>query len=691
MKTQLDPVPSPLPCYKKVSFLMFSSFTSLAAALILIASPFSATAQTETFDSGAAIFTPGPNAWLKSTITPTAVTHTHPATDHGLGYRMQATTLGGALPAAVGFIYRTNIYQDWYVAVDFVAWKELNQAILLIAHGNNVQPPQDSTSYIINYDVLQNGELANNRFGAQLQISVVLAGFATYQLGIGEFTLVQGGHYRLILKGVDNAGTFDITATCYDYTDLTKPLITIFGQDGLYPEGVCGIGNFSRQGAIGTTDSTFDNYYAAATDPNLDIAPAIRHPIAGTAQVVTRTPAARFTNFHPASSGITFTARTFNADNINVAATKLYLNNVDVSASLSTPAASPTVSYTTPTSPLVANTVYTGRIEVESSTGKKGTNIFWFDTFTDAFMATAPVKTIECEDYNYSNGQFQNDPPVSGYDINGTLFNGGGVGYYDLIGVEGVDFHDFDGINASYAAYRTSDTVNTEQGDFVLQDALNNPPINPWDPPLVAANTRQKYATVNAGMKEYKLAPRTRRDEWLNYTRTFANQNYNVYLRVGSFEKTEVTLETVTGDRTQPNQTTTPLGRFYIPNNFAWNNYRYVPLLAAGVPAVVNLSGTSTVRMTMRGLVDKHNRVITPNYLAFVPTGDPVTSAVVLESSATVNGTYANAVGASVNLGTKTITVPVGGASNFYRIRSDVAYNITSINVVGPNVVITYN
>lgn len=116
---------------------------------------------------------------------------------------------------------------------------------------------------------------------------------------------------------------FDLTVQAYDHTDLTQPLITLSAQDSTYPEGVSGIGNFSRAGDTGTSDSTFDNYYAAATDLNLDIAPAIRHPIAGTAQVVTRSPAARYTNFYPPANGIAFTASTFSTTNINVQATKL--------------------------------------------------------------------------------------------------------------------------------------------------------------------------------------------------------------------------------------------------------------------------------------------------------------------------------------------------------------------------------
>jgi hypothetical protein len=108
--------------------------------------------------------------------------------------------------------------------------------------------------------------------------------------------------------------------------------------------------------------------------------------------------------------------------------------------------------------------------------------------------------------------------------------------------------------------------------------------------------------------------------------------------------------------------------------------------MSGGGPAVVNLSGTKTIRLTMDGTVSKDERVVVMDYLLFVPVAPPV-----LVSSTTVNGTYTDAAGASVNTGTKTITVPVGGSANFYRIRGDIAYTITSINIVGPNVVITYN
>lgn len=63
----------------------------------------------------------------------------------------------------------------------------------------------------------------------------------------------------------------------------------------------------------------------------------------------------------------------------------------------------------------------------------------------------------------------------------------------------------------------------------------------------------------------------------------------------------------------------------------------------------------------------------------------------ILQSAAVVNGPYTNAAGQSVNLATKTITVPLSGTTQFYRISAYTAFNITSFSISGGNVVITYN
>lgn len=55
---------------------------------------------------------------------------------------------------------------------------------------------------------------------------------------------------------------------------------------------------------------------------------------------------------------------------------------------------------------------------------------------------------------------------------------------------------------------------------------------------------------------------------------------------------------------TQPKPVKPPirLGSFSIPNQFARDNFRYIPLMSGGVPAMVNLAGTNTIRLTVGGV-----------------------------------------------------------------------------------------
>jgi hypothetical protein len=62
----------------------------------------------------------------------------------------------------------------------------------------------------------------------------------------------------------------------------------------------------------------------------------------------------------------------------------------------------------------------------------------------------------------------------------------------------------------------------------------------------------------------------------------------------------------------------------------------------------------------------------------------------ILVSAVTTEGSYVDAIGQTLNLGTKTITVPKSGGTQFYRIRSVTALTITRITISGDNVEITY-
>jgi hypothetical protein len=695
---------------------------SAASALLLMGAPGLTVAQSDNFDGDTLS-----SVWqVRNVCQPLGgyVNNSFPVNGSGKALRLQrgsfnATPLGVEQDYGTGraWLFQTNGYTDFYVAADVVDWNNgTNQAIVLLGRAKDYDatlapgyPPGLGTvdGYICNYDNAQDGTLAGDRLGGQFQINrVVNEGPVT--LAAADVTLIQGHSYRFILKG---QGT-NLTAHIYDFWDLTKPLVTLVTGDTNYSSGVSGLVTFHRDGEThpNRTDMTVDNYYANVADPNLDIAPAIRHPMAGTPQVTSRNPANRFTNFHPPASGISFTARSFTANLINAGATKLYLNGTDVSASLVPAPNGSTVNFATVPGTLAANTVYSARIELQDVSGTlTSVNTFWFDTFTDAFVSTAPVKTIEAEDYNFTDasaipGRYEDDPvQVSGADTNGTLF--GGIyfpegGYFGRQGTRGVDFWDNrTSVEANFSGYRTTDTLTMDYVGITQggrEEILDSTHLSPPDDLVLTRPTdgqRGKYIFYSSdfsmwlNIPEY-LVVRTEAGEWMNYTRSFTKTNYLVYLRCGTLGATQARLDRVVGDTTITNQTLTPLGIFDVPNHLMRINYTYEPLTCSGIPVVLPLEGTNTLRLTMLGTPSKDNRLFSLNYLLFVPTS---AQPVALLSAATVSGPYSEDTAALIDTASKTITVPATGSARFYRLRQcPPAPAIKSIEVVGGNVVLKY-
>jgi hypothetical protein len=643
------------------------------------------------------------NGWLKFDLSAAGLPPaqiTFPADGFGgKGVRVvvPAPPSSAAGPARA-IIYRTNEYYDFYASVDVVTFSKapadgsgLNQAFGILFRLGNIGLGT-TTGYVMNYDPRQ---AAGAR--GQFQINRVTSEAAAGTIAAANITLEADRSYRMVATGV---GTI-LTGQLYDLEDLTTPLVTIQADEGTYPNGVIALLAYFRGGSgditnplRGFADVTWDNYYAASNPPPSVAAPGTPNPRPNYPQVTDRAPVS-FSNFYSAAGGISFNATALGTNTVNTNAIRLILNGADVSSGL---AISGTTSNAHVTyGGLISNRVYDARIELQDASGtRRSTNSWTFDTFVDATLETPPGKTIEVEDYNYQSGNYQLDPiPVSGFDDSFGQVNGSpdgwatpGIGYLDAPATADVDYFDLDGGVGSGISpeFRLNDRVGTQQGSGTSDaQVLPAPPA-----PLPINDTRrQKYAVTNMG--EYQVR-RTQATEWMNYTRSFTPTNYNVYLRVACRAPQPVTLDLVGGDPTTTSQTTTPLGTFFVPSTTMTILYRYVPLMAAGNRAVINLSGTNTLRLTMGGSVTNATQyMMSLNYLVFVPTSAAVTSPVVLESAAAVNGPYSPAAGAAVNLSAKTITVPASGNAAFYRIRSDSVTTITSISKSGGNAVITYN
>ncbi|HEV2392184.1 MAG TPA: hypothetical protein VG146_07445 [Verrucomicrobiae bacterium] len=690
---------------------------SLLSIVTALALPLGAKGQSDNFDSGALSA-----RWTKYYADPSLVTFSFPTVGSGKGLRIQTYPFAAAGVPAVAAVAPTNVYSDFYVAVDLVNWVVEDQAVVLFARftpGGSFGL-DGGAGMILNYDAAQAGENAGNRHGGEFQINIVNPGFSATTIAKCEMTLVPGNSYRFIFQGV---GTL-YTAQVYDMEDLTAPLATLQNYDATYSSGISGILSYSRNGTTGTSDVTVDNYYAAASDPNTATLPAIPHSIPGTPVVKTRfMPAGRWQNFHNPNSGISFTASTFTTGLIKANATKLYLNGVDSSAALAPlPANGSTVSFSAGPGTLVSNAVYSAQIVVQSTDVPPliSTNTFWFDTFSDGYVSSEPVKTIECEDYNYSNGVFQLDPiPVSGNPTNGNpvLIGDNGQGYFDpndggfsTMASQGVDIFTPNqlGPSTGWDDYRQNDGVMTGEGirdEFnslwpdgtpfagFLSDGNSTPSGPGWNTNVTSEtydrpndNTRQKY--LDAGLAEY-LVIRTHAGDWQNYTRVFnsSSSNYFAFLRVGSWGATTNLLSLVTSDPAQANQTTLNLGAFNIPNQIRKSNFRYIPLLDTnGLGAILNLSGANTLRLTKLGdsSVQSDDRLEVRNYLLLVP------AQITVQSSSLAAGPYANDATATVNVGARTITIPMAGAARFYRLGAIVPVRIARISAAGGMVTLKY-
>ncbi|HEY5914408.1 MAG TPA: ice-binding family protein, partial [Verrucomicrobiae bacterium] len=93
---------------------------------------------------------------------------------------------------------------------------------------------------------------------------------------------------------------------------------------------------------------------------------------------------------------------------------------------------------------------------------------------------------------------------------------------------------------------------------------------------------------------------------------------------------------------------------------------------------------------TVEGLALARNGAVTLDSNTITIPGT-VTAPVILVSAALATGPYTDAAGQSLNLTTKTLTVPLSGSMQFYRIRSTTGLTIRSITISGADVVITYD
>jgi hypothetical protein len=256
---------------------------------------------------------------------------------------------------------------------------------------------------------------------------------------------------------------------------------------------------------------------------------------------------------------LSFTASSSAAAITNI---QVLLNGVDVSSNLVVTGSSNNKSVIY--SGLKTNQAYTGLITVKDANNLSASMPLQFDTFKPSF-------TWEGEDFDYSGGQYMNNPVLSSTSVPGS--------YFGVVGVQGIDENDLG--HTGGEVYRANDFMATgPSGDTPRQNYLAAQAIDP---------AIQDYAVgyFDTG-------------EWVNYTRNFLAGKYNIYARLasGASGVSTIYLDKVTSGQGTLSQTTTPLGSFKYTGS-GWSSYQYVPLVDTyGNLAAVDLNGVATLRAT---------------------------------------------------------------------------------------------
>ena len=351
------------------------------------------------------------------------------------------------------------------------------------------------------------------------------------------------------------------------------------------------------------------------------------------------TPSFNFPRFYPASKGLTFVASTGGGgsndlayDNntnyylatahttIRTSGIGLVLNGTDVSGSLgfsrpfSVGSNYVRVSY----NGLTPNTMYKGTIWVTNSVGAVTSQKLDFDTFDESL-----VRFIEAEDYNYGDGSYNRGgsgsaPTVGGMflddpapsDYTGSYLNQSS-GYVDRMGyiTNGPPIDYFVPTN-NFGLGVNATNFNTTNNVYRIADAVGTTPA--------ADYPRTKY--LRSGARDFQVSL-LQPGEWMNYTRNFSNATYSVFLRAsstgtGNGGTNTVSLDLVTSDPTQPGQTTSNLGFFFVPYTGNANVFTNVPLTDGnGAVITVALSGQQTLRLTSTNA----NNNLQLNYVMLVP------------------------------------------------------------------------
>lgn len=267
-------------------------------------------------------------------------------------------------------------------------------------------------------------------------------------------------------------------------------------------------------------------------------------------------------------------------------------------------------------------------------------------TLTGAFV-------IEAEDYNYDGGKTL--PEASVMPLVAELFVG-------KDGLQGIDLENVNQSTADAGGNGNSYRNGYIDGDGNIVDFVDINEDVIIDNLGGLNQVRPDFTLSN----NYKIGWGATGD-WHNYTRTFEAGSYSAVF-VGSRDGRDAnamgrTLELVTGDITQPDQTTVVLAELTADGTGAWSSNDFIPFRAVGSQdvAVFDLGGTQTLRLRINSgdgdndaiLLYRQTGVVAPPVITGIVVNADGTVTISwtgggqLEASSTLGGTYAPVPGAT--------------------------------------------
>jgi hypothetical protein len=250
---QIKIMKTPIPPAKKTASAAWAPLAALTG--LLLALPCAMQAQFDDFNDGNA------DGWTPYAPLANLGVPAYFTFPNG-GYRIETRNVTGSSqnPGRAGS-FRQDLYENFYVAVDLVKWKDdTRQAFGVLARVSNVGLGT-TIGYSFTYErgsgpTATSGAVDISRLDGEVPSGIQDTSSTSIHLDTNKT-------YRMVFLGKGSA----LEGRIYELPNTTTPLIVIQANDGTYGGGYCGLVIYDNTGGNGVADATFDNYLAAAQEP----------------------------------------------------------------------------------------------------------------------------------------------------------------------------------------------------------------------------------------------------------------------------------------------------------------------------------------------------------------------------------------------------------------------------------------